>query len=94
MIRLAVNRSSVHIDGINARTQGGGNDTGDHVTYFAETACGALTRGRFEYRTPEVADINDMSQVLMAAELNAAINGRKMCKNCTKAAEEIIAQQG
>lgn len=93
MIRLAVNRNSVHIDGINARTQGGGNDTGDHVTYFAETACGALTRGRFEYRTPEVADINDMSQVLKAAQLNADINGRKLCRNCAKAAQEIIDQQ-
>lgn len=91
--RLAVNKSSVHIDGISARTQSTGSDLGDHVAYFAETACGALTRGRFEYRTPEVADADDMAQVLRAAETNAAINRRRMCQNCVKAANEIIAQQ-
>lgn len=92
--RLAVNKSSIHIDGIATRTKGSGEDTGKgHVAYFAETACGALTRGWFDYRTPEVADADDMAQVLKAAELSARISNRKLCKTCTKAAEEVIAQE-
>jgi len=91
--RLAVNRSSVHIDGISARTQSTGNDTGNgHVAYYAETACGALSRGRFNYRNLE-NPTEDMREVLRQAQVNADINGRKVCKTCTKAAEEIIAQQ-
>lgn len=91
--RIAYNRSSNHIDGIEARTQSTGSDLGDRVAYYAESACGALTRGSFAYSTPEVDDADDMSQVLAATELNAAIGGRKMCKKCAAAAQEIIAQQ-
>ncbi|MGZ0151903.1 hypothetical protein ACXJJ3_32935 [Kribbella sp. WER1] len=92
--RLAVNKSSVHIDGIAARTKSTGEDTGSgHVAYYAETACGALSRGWFDYRNLETPT-EDMTLVLKQAETSARATGRKLCKTCTKAANEIIAQQG
>lgn len=90
MFQLKSNRSSYHIDGIAARTQSSGQDTGTGaVPYFAESTCGALTRGRFQIDL----ESDDLAKVLADAQLKARVYGRKMCKNCEAAAEAVIAQQ-
>ena len=90
MFQVKRNRSSFHIDGIAARTQSTGADTGKgSVAYFAETGCGALTRGVFE----TVGQYDDITEALKAAELKARIANKRVCANCTKAAQELIAQQ-
>lgn len=90
MFTIKYNRSSYHIDGIPTRTKGTGQDTGTGaVPYFAESTCGALTRGQFVEDSPS----EDLAETLRMATLRARNNNMKMCKNCTAAAEEILAQQ-
>lgn len=87
---IKYNRSSYHIDGIPTRTKGTGQDTGTGaIPYFAESTCGALTRGRFCESTTG----DNLADILREATLRAANNNMKMCRNCEKAAQEIIAQQ-
>jgi hypothetical protein len=83
------NRSSYHIDGMPTRSKGLGQDTGKgHVSYFADSTCGALTRGRFQddFQTEDIAEALAKQQQL------ARIYNRKACLNCSKAAEEILAE--
>ena len=90
MYQVKRNRSSFHIDGMQARTQSTGADNGTGaVAYYAETVCGALTRGAFE----TVGEYAEIAEALKAADLKARIAGKRVCKNCSKAAEEILAQQ-
>jgi hypothetical protein len=78
MYSIRYNRTTNHIDGIGPRTTGGGNDMGDHISAYAENACGALTRGRFaQGRSGE-----SLSEILDSARKG----GRKLCKTCEKAA--------
>jgi hypothetical protein len=85
------NRSSYHIDGIQTRTNGSGQDTGTGaVPYFAESVCGALTRGRF---TDDFVT-EDLAAALARQQLLATNYNRKACLNCSKAAESVIAQEG
>lgn len=86
---IKYNRSSYHIDGIATRTKGNGEDTGSGaVPYFAESVCGALTRGRFVEDSPS----DDLAATLKLATMRADNNNMKMCKNCEKAANEVLAQ--
>jgi hypothetical protein len=87
MFQVKRNASSFHIDGMAARTQSTGADTGKgHVAYFAETTCGALTRGQFQ----TVGEYGDLGEALKAAELKARIANKKVCKTCATAAAEAI----
>ncbi|MEU9388682.1 hypothetical protein AB0D86_01615 [Streptomyces sp. NPDC048324] len=79
------NRTTNHIDGLTVRTTGGGKDMGDHVSYYAENACGSLTR----YRFAQGATYATLAEALEAARKG----GRKLCKTCEKAAEAQIAAE-
>ncbi|MDX3295125.1 hypothetical protein PV569_15565 [Streptomyces scabiei] len=79
------NRTTNHIDGLTVRTTGGGKDMGDHVSYYAENACGSLTR----YRFAQGATYATLAEALDAARQG----GRKLCKTCEKAAEAQIAAE-
>lgn len=84
------NRSSYHIDGIATRTKFAGQDTGTGaVPYFAESVCGALTRGWFQ----DDFQTEDLAEALAKQQKLAEIYNRKACRNCSKAAEEVLAQQ-
>lgn len=90
MFTVKSNRTSYHIDGIPTRTKSTGQDTGTGaVTYYAESTCGALTRGRFS----DNFQTDDLAAALAKQQLLARINNRKACLNCSRAAEEVIAQQ-
>ncbi|MFE0699403.1 hypothetical protein [Streptomyces sp. NPDC058872] len=80
---IKYNRTTNHIDGLTVRTTGGGKDMGDHVSYYAENACGSLTR----YRFAQGATYATLAEALEAARKG----GRKLCKTCEKAAEAQIA---
>ncbi|MFE9256516.1 hypothetical protein [Streptomyces sp. NPDC006879] len=82
---IKFNRTTNHIDGLTVRTTGGGKDMGDHVSYYAENACGSLTR----YRFAEGASYATLAEALEAARKG----GRKLCKTCEKAAEAQIAAE-
>ncbi|MEV7402856.1 hypothetical protein AB0N93_20995 [Streptomyces sp. NPDC091267] len=74
------NRTTNHIDGIDGRTVAAhdGKATGGEVPYYAENACGSLTRYSFA---------NGFSSDSLADVLEAARkDGRKLCKTCEKAA--------
>jgi len=88
MYEIKGNRTAYHIDGIAARSKGLGVDTGDRVSYFAESTCGALTRGRFVTSFTS----EDIRETVKQFELLARVYNRKACKNCAKAAQEIIDQ--
>ncbi|WP_405560663.1 hypothetical protein [Streptomyces sp. NBC_01180] len=82
---IKYNRSTNHIDGLTVRTTGGGNDTGDHVSAYAQNACGSLTRYRFA---------DGASHDSLAAALEDARSGdRKICKTCESAAVAELAHQ-
>ncbi|MEU7177018.1 MULTISPECIES: hypothetical protein [Streptomyces] len=78
---IKYNRTTNHIDGLTVRTTGGGKDMGDHVSYYAENACGSLTR----YRFAQGATYATLAEALEAARKG----GRKLCKTCEKA---VVAQ--
>ncbi|MFB8107292.1 hypothetical protein ACFC3O_31555 [Streptomyces sp. NPDC056007] len=75
---IKYNRTTNHIDGLTIRTTGSGKDMGDHVSYYAESACGSLTR----YRFAQGAEFATLAEALEAARKG----GRKLCKTCEKAA--------
>jgi hypothetical protein len=83
---IRYNRTTNHIDGISARTTGGGNDMGSHVSDYSLSACGALTRGRFGAGK----SFESLADALEAARL---AGGRKLCKTCEKAALAQIAAE-
>jgi hypothetical protein len=87
MFTIKYNRSTYHIDGIPTRTKSTGGDTGTGaVAYYAETTCGALTRGRLA----DGGTGEDLAEVLSLAAMRASNRGAKLCKNCEKAANEIL----
>lgn len=89
MYEIKSNRSSYHIDGLAPKSKGLGVDNGQgHVSYFAESTCGALTRGRFwtDFQT------EDLAEAVAKFELLARVYNRKACANCAKAAKEVLDQ--
>lgn len=81
---LKVNRTTVHIAGLEERSTGAGRELNGAVSYYPESACGALTRGSFS----SVGKATDSpAEALRAAQTNAKINRRKVCKHCEKAAQ-------
>jgi hypothetical protein len=92
MFTVKANRSSVHIAGITERTKSAGEERGGVVGYYAESACGALTRnGR---RMQGLGDFEELADALRKARGAAAsISGRKVCKTCETAATAQLGQQ-
>jgi hypothetical protein len=83
------NRSSYHIAGIATRTNHAGEDKGTGaVPYYAESTCGALTRGRFQ----DDFQTDDLAEAVAKFELLARVYNRKACANCAKAADQALTQ--
>lgn len=74
-------RTSNHIDGVNIRTTGGGNDVGGHISYYAQSACPSLTR--MGTRMGVGKSFEDPKEALDSAR--TAYNN-KLCAACEKAA--------
>lgn len=74
---IRYNASTNHIEGTAPKTQSTGTETGGVVAYFAENACGALTRGRFAQGTSR----ETAAEILAAAKASP----RKLCKRCEAA---------
>lgn len=83
MFTVKYNRTTNHIDGIESATMGGGNEVGGVVGYYAQSACSALTRGRFATGK----QTEDLAEALKSARI---AGGRKVCKKCEKAAEAAL----
>lgn len=84
MYTIKYNRKTNHIAGLTERTQSTGEERGGVVAYYAENACGALTRYRFADGT---------SHESLADALSAARAGeRNLCKTCEKAALAELAE--
>jgi len=88
MFSIRYNRATNHIAGVACKTQSAGNEQGGVVDYYAENACGVLTRGRLA----QGASYDSLQDALDAARITG---GRKVCKTCEKAAlvaiEAIVA---
>jgi hypothetical protein len=88
MFSIKYNRTTNHIAGIAERTVS--NQSAENanrygaVAYYAENACGSLTR----YRFAEGASFESLADALEAAR---KAGGRKLCKTCEKAAEAALA---
>jgi hypothetical protein len=76
---IRYNRATNHIAGVGCKTQGTGEEKGGVVAYYAENACGVLTRGRLA----QGKSYEDLQGALDAARITG---GRKVCKTCEKAA--------
>lgn len=87
---LRYNRTSIHIDGLSIRTKSDGKDVGGHVSYYAENACGALSRSGSKMAVSTTSD--DVAAILKAARSKAIAIGNKLCKTCEAAAEAMIAE--
>lgn len=88
-ITIRYNGSSIHLQGIAASTpytgNGDDNETGV-VAYYAESACGALTRNG--YRMVVGHSFETATEALKEAYAMASYrHGLKVCKNCEKAAQ-------
>jgi hypothetical protein len=84
VLKIKYNKATNHIDGLNIRTTGGGQDMGDHVSDYSLNACGSLTR----YRMADGPSFQNVADALKAAR---KLGGRKLCKMCEKAAEAMLA---
>jgi len=82
MFSIRYNRATNHIAGIECKSQGPAVDRSAEtgvVAYYAENACGVLTRGRLA----QGASYERLQDALDAARITG---GRKVCKTCEKAA--------
>lgn len=89
MFSIRYNRATNHIAGIACKTTGPETDRSAEtgvVAYYAENACGVLTRGRLA----QGASYATISEALDAARITG---GRKVCKTCEKAALAAIAAE-
>lgn len=88
-ITIRYNGSSIHLQGIAAATPytGNGDDNGSGVVaYYAENACGALTRNG--YRMVVGHSFETAAEALKEAHaMTGYRHGLKVCKNCEKAAQ-------
>jgi hypothetical protein len=93
MFTIKANRSTVHIEGIEERTRSLGEDNGSGIVpYYAESACGALTRSG--HRMQMLGEYEGIERALNSAELATySISGRKVCKTCKAAAEALLKAQ-
>lgn len=80
--QVKYNKSSYHIAGIVARTEG-------TQMNYSLSACPALTRGANRMATGLRTD--DLAEALRGAELSAKVRNARMCSKCREAAEIVIA---
>ncbi len=89
---IRYNRTSVHIQGCEASTQttGDGGDNGSGVVaYYAESACGSLTRNGYRMAVGE--SYETAVEARDAAQAKAKSLGLKSCKNCETAVKWAVA---
>ncbi len=84
MYQILYNASTNHISGIAERTHGTDFD-------YPVSACSALSRGAI--RMSGGKRFEDLGEALKGARDSSAATGRKLCRNCEKAAEAVIALQ-
>jgi hypothetical protein len=77
---IKYNRTTNHIAGMEARTTGGGTESGAVVSNWAQNVCGAMTRSRLATG----ASFETLAEAVAAARITG---GRKLCKTCAKAAD-------
>jgi hypothetical protein len=75
---IRYNRTTNHIDGIEVRTPDGGEERGGVIPYYAQNACGVITKG-------SLAQGKSFDSLADALE-DARKGGRKLCKKCEAAA--------
>ncbi|MFD8226874.1 hypothetical protein ACFV16_22185 [Streptomyces massasporeus] len=92
-LRIKYNGSSVHIDGLNIRTTGGGNDVGGHISYYAKSACATITRNGYRMATAKTDELATAEQALKVAKALARSMGKRLCKSCEAAALAQIDEQ-
>lgn len=93
-ITIRYNGSSIHLQGIAASTPytGDGEDNGSGVVaYYAESACGSLTRNGYRMATGKTYET--ATEALEGAREMASSHGLKVCKNCEKAAKWAISYE-
>jgi hypothetical protein len=79
MFTIKYNSGTVHIDGLNIRTEGSEFD-------YAKSACPALSRSyRFVERGAKATTAAGVLEE--ARKLAVAVGGKKLCKHCAAAAE-------
>lgn len=89
-ITIKYNRTTNHLDGLDIRTAAADQTeeqisaTGE-VAYYAENACGSLTR----YRFADGQSFDTVGEALEAARASS----RKLCKTCERAAEAMLAAE-
>ena len=86
---IRYNRSTTHIEGCDAATQSTGEERNGVVSYYAQSACGSLTRYGHSMGTGKTYE--DAAEALEAGRANAAASGRKFCKKCELAAKWAVA---
>jgi hypothetical protein len=86
---IRYNGSTTHIEGCDAATQSTGEERGGVVSYYAQSACGSLTR--YGHSMAVGKSYEDAAEALEAGRANAAASGRKFCKKCEIAAKWAVA---
>lgn len=86
---IRYNRSTTHIEGCDAATQSTGEERGGVVSYYAQSACGSLTR--YGHSMAVGKSYENAAEALEAGRANAAASGRKFCKKCELAAKWAVA---
>lgn len=90
---IRYNLRTAHLQGVAPRTvyTGDGEDNGSGVVpYYAENACGALSRSGARFAT-RATDATAESAALRELREFATDRGLKVCRNCERAAEASIA---
>lgn len=83
MFTIKYNRTTNHLDGLAIRTQSTGDENGGVVANYSQNACGSITRSRLATGK----DFENLTEALEAARI---AGGRKLCRNCEKAAEAML----
>ena len=86
---IRYNRTTTHIEGCDAATQSTGEVRDGVVSYYAQSACGSLTR--YGHSMGVGKSYEDAAEALEAGRANAAASGRKFCKKCELAAKWAVA---
>lgn len=88
MFTIKGNRSTVHIAGIEERTQSEGAERGGVIAYYAQSACASLTRSG--HRMESLGQYEDIAEAVKSATYATySISGRKVCKTCLAAADAL-----
>lgn len=87
------NGKTNHIEGLQEVTTGARTDANvtGVVSYYAQSPCASLTRSGSRMAVGQ--SFETAKEALSAAEASAAATGRKVCKNCAKAAKWAISYE-